>query len=602
MLRLLAAFVTGLWLSAAAAQDDTVVVTATRFPQARSQTLQPVTIITAEDIAASGQQTLLDVLQALGGVEVAANGGFGQPSAIFMRGANPGHTLILVDGMRISSATAGTTAVEHIPLAQIERIEVVPGEMSSLYGSDAVGGVIQIFTKGGRDAPAASASAGAGTYSTYALSGGLHRALGETQLSVNAGYFDTAGFDATKPSIPFGQHNPDRDPYRNSSVSAKLSHAPSDLHELGATVFQSEGTTHFDSGASTDDVNRQTLSAYSLYSRNQLTGIWKSLVRLAEGTDDSTVSGSAPGFFTTRQPQLTWQNDIGIGAGTAVVGLEYMTQHVASDTAYNQTYRSIRSAFAGYAGHHGAHSWQLNLRQDDNSQFGNHGTGLAGYAYSVTTALRVRASTGTAFKAPTFNDLYFPGFSNPNLQPERSRSREAGISYEQGGQRFSATYFDNRISDLIVFVVTDPATFAGTPENVDRARIRGTELAYQAFGGPWQLRAKATFQNPVDEASGDLLPRRARQFGSLAVQNARGPWKLGGELVASGARFDRPGEDPAARMHGYALLNLTAAYSVNRSMVLRARWNNVFDREYELVQNFNTPGSNLFVALQYQTP
>ena len=596
MLRLLAGFLAGFWLAVAAAQEDAVVVTATRFPQARSQTLQPVTLITAEDIAASGQQTLLDVLQALGGVEVAANGGFGQPSSVFMRGANPGHTLILVDGMRISSATAGTTAVENIPLAQIERIEVVPGEMSSLYGSDAVGGVIQIFTKGGKDTPAGAASVGAGTYGTYSASGSLRRALGDTQLSVNAAYFDTAGFDATRPSLPFAQHNPDRDPYRNASVSAKLAHSVSDLHELGATAFQSQGTTHFDAGPSTDDVNRQTLSAYSVYSRNQVTGIWKSLVRLGESTDDSTLSGTFPGFFTTRQPQLTWQNDIGIGPGTAIAGLEYVTQHVASDTPYNQTYRSIRSAFAGYAGHLGPHSWQVNLRQDDNSQFGNHGSGLFGYAYSITTALRLRASTGTAFKAPTFNDLYFPGFSNPGLRPERSRSREAGLNYERAGQRFSATYFDNRISDLIVL---DPAF---TPQNLAGARIRGTELAYQAFAGPWQWRARATFQDPIDETTGTLLPRRARQFGSLAVQHARGPWKLGGEILASGARFDTAGEDPATRMHGYALLNLTAAYAINRSTTVRARWNNVFDRDYELAQNFNTAGSNVFVALQYQTP
>jgi vitamin B12 transporter len=140
------------------------------------------------------------------------------------------------------------------------------------------------------------------------------------------------------------------------------------------------------------------------------------------------------------------------------------------------------------------------------------------------------------------------------------------------------------------------------PENVNRARIKGTELAYHAFAGAWQLRAQATFQDPLDEATGKLLPRRAREYGSVSVQNAAGPWKLGAEVVASSARFDTPGEDPAARMHGYALLNLTASYALNRAWLLRARWNNVFDREYELVQNFNTPGSNLFVALQYQTP
>src|SRR5713226_6753509 len=204
--------------------EDAVVVTATRFPQARSQTLQPVNIITAEDIARSGQQTLVEVLQTLGGVEIASNGGFGQTSSVFMRGANSNQTLVLVDGMRINSATAGTTAFENIPLNQIERIEVVPGQLSSLYGSDAIGGVIQIFTKSGKDAPATYATAGVGTYNTRSVSGGINRTLNNTDFSLNLGYFETDGFDATKSTIPFGQHNPDRDGYRNASISAKIAH------------------------------------------------------------------------------------------------------------------------------------------------------------------------------------------------------------------------------------------------------------------------------------------------------------------------------------------------------------------------------------------
>ena len=204
MLRFIAGVIAGSLVCFCYAQDDAVVVTATRFPQPRSQTLQPVTVITAQDIAQSGQQTLVEVLQALGGVETVNNGGFGQPSGVFMRGANIGHTLVLIDGMRLSSATAGTTALENIPLAQIERIEVVPGQLSSLYGSDAIGGVIQVFTKGGKDAPATSASAGAGSYGTSNAGAGIRRTLGATDLSVNVGYFDTKGFDATKPSIPFG--------------------------------------------------------------------------------------------------------------------------------------------------------------------------------------------------------------------------------------------------------------------------------------------------------------------------------------------------------------------------------------------------------------
>lgn len=591
-------------LSLAQSSEDAVIVTATRLPQAQSQTLQPVRIITAEDIARGDQQTLVEVLQTLGGAEIASNGGFGQPSSVFMRGANSSHTLILVDGMRIGSATLGTTALENIPISQIERIEVVPGQLSSLYGSDAIGGVIQIFTRSGKYAPATSVTTGAGTYGTSRVSGGVNRTVGNTDFSLNLGHLESKGFDATKPTVPFGQHNPDRDGYRNTNGSGKIAHRLDARNELGLTVFQSDGRTHFDSGPTTDDLNHQTLSAFSLYSSNQITDSWQSLVRSGESRDKSTTTGAYPSFFGTRQPQFIWQNNIKLGPGTAIAGAEYLAQHVSSDSTFAQNRRTIKSAFAGYVGTYEKHDWQTNIRRDDNSQFGNHTTGLLGYAYRLTSELRLRVGAGTAFKAPTFNDLYaidptFFFIPNPDLRPERSRSKEAGLNYQVGANRFSATYFENRISDLVV-LVTDPVTFVSTPQNLNRARIKGTELGYQGFFGGLQANAQLTRQDPVDEETGKMLPRRARQYGSVAVGNAAGRWRFGVEVTASGARFDSADEDPAKKMHGYALLNLTASYALARDWSVRARWNNVFDRDYELALHFNTPGSNVFMALQYQ--
>src|SRR3989449_5147648 len=343
-------------------QDEAVVVTASRLPQPRSETLQPVTIITAEDIAKAAQQTLVEVLQALGGVEIASNGGFGQPSSVFMRGANSGHTLVLVDGMRIGSATLGTTALENIPLSQIERIEVVPGELSSLYGSDAIGGVIQIFTKSGKYAPATSVTAGVGTYGSGSVSGGVNRTVGNTDFSLNFGYLETRGFDATKPGA-FG-HAPDRDGYRNENFSGKIAHHLDARNELGLTVFQSDGRTHLDNDPTIDAVNHQTLSVFSLYSSNQITRSWQSLVRAGESQDKSTTTGAFPNFFETRQPQFTWQNDIKLGPGTAITGAEYLEQHVTSDSVFAQNHRTIKSAFAGYVGTREKHDWQANIRRD----------------------------------------------------------------------------------------------------------------------------------------------------------------------------------------------------------------------------------------------
>ena len=584
-------------------QEDAVVVTASRLPQPRSQTLQPVAIITSEDIARAGQQTLVEVLQALGGVEIASNGGAGQPSSVFIRGANSGHTLVLVDGMRIGSATAGTTALENIPLNQIERIEVVPGELSSLYGSDAVGGVIQIFTKSSRYVPSVNVAAGGGTYGTSSVTAGVGRAIGDADFSLNIGYFGSDGFDATKPGA-FG-HDPDKDGYRNQNFSGRLAYHLDARNELGLTVFQSDGHTHFDNDPTTDAVNHQTLSAFSVYSSNQITDIWKSLLRAGQGQDKSTTTGVFPSVFGTRQPQYTWQNDIKLGPGTAIAGAEYLVQDVTSDSTFAQNQRTIKSVFGGYLGTYEKHDWQANIRNDDNSQFGSHTTGLFGYAYRPTDELRLRVGAGTAFKAPTFDDLYLidpSGFfiPNPNLRPETSHSKEAGLSYQAGAHRFSATYFDNHISDLVVFV-SDPVTFVGTVQNLDSARIKGVELGYQGSFAGYRANLSVTLQDPIDEATGTMLPRRAKEFGSLSLSKTSADWTLGAEVVASSARFDQPDEAEGTRMHGYGLLNLTASYAIDREWSVRARWNNVFNREYELAQNFNTPGSNVFVAVQYQS-
>jgi vitamin B12 transporter len=582
---------------------DEVVVTATRIPQKLSESNQHVTVITAQEIASGGYSSLADILQARGGVEITNSGGRGQPSAVFIRGAEARHTLVLIDGLRIGSATAGGTAFEHLPLNQIDRIEIVPGAMSSLYGSDAIGGVIQIFTR--KEGSGNSAKIGAGSYGTREASAAFGRRMNDTEFSLGVGIVESRGFDATKPNTPFGQHNSDSDGYRNRNFSARLAHALGGGDEVGLTAFHSEGAAHFDAGTATDDVNRQTLSAFSIYGRKHVASNWTSTLRLGSTRDHSSTVGAFPGFFQTGQRQAVWQNDVNIALGTLTGGIEYLGQQVKSDTVFKQTERTVKSVFGGYRGTFGAHHLQFNARHDETSQFGAHDTGLLGYSYRLTQALKIRAAGGTAFRAPTFNDLYFPDqapffFSNPNLRPERSRSREIGVDYEAGRQRLALTVFEQKIADLIT-IVTDPATFVSTTQNLDRVRIQGVEIAYQGVIDGWQTRADITLQDPKDEATGAQLRRRAREHGTFAAKKTFGPWALGAEVVAAGNRFDSTTEAPNSRMHGYALINLTAGYALTRDWSVNARWNNIFDREYELVQFFNTPGSNFFVWASFQS-
>lgn len=581
---------------------EEVVVTATRVPQRLSQSNQHVTVITAAEIAAGGYQSVAEVLRSRGGVEITMSGGPGQPSAAFIRGAEPRHTLVLIDGLRAGSATAGGTALEHIPPGQVERIEIVPGPMSSVYGPDAIGGVIQIFT---RRAAGASARLEAGSFGTRGLSGAWGRRIGTTEVSLSAGALESAGFDAGRPTLPFGQHHPDADPYRNHSLSARVDHDLGAGRAVGFTAFYANGRTDFDAGPATHDVNDQSLGSYAVYGRARVAAGWTSWLRAGNSRDSSVTAGAFPNVFRTDQRQATWQNEFAVPGGLLVGGVEYLDQRVRSDVAFKQASREIASAFAGYRGDHEGHALQLSARRDDNSQFGARTTGSLGYSYRLAPAWRVRAGAGTAFKAPTFNDLYFPDqppffFSNPGLRPERSRSREAGFDYETARQRLAVTAFQTRIADLIT-VFTDPTTFVSTTQNIGRARIEGLEAAYHGRLGEWLGRAQLTLQDPRDEDTGAQLRRRAKRHGVIGAERRRGAWRHGAELVASGGRYDSTTAAPGTRLHGYGIVNLIAGYALARDWTLNARWNNVFDRDYELVQFFNTPGSSLFVWLEWRS-
>jgi vitamin B12 transporter len=577
------------------AKVDPVVVTATRTPEPLSSVIQPIELITEPEIQQAGQDTLTGLLQTLANVEISANGGFGQTSGVFMRGSNSSHTLVLIDGIRVNNAAGGTAPFENMPTPQFARIELVPGPFSGLYGSDALGGVIQMFTHRWPDAPSLSGAAGYGTYDTSNVYGGVSAGSLDTGFTVNAGYFQSRGFSATNASEPFGSFNPDNDGYRNSNVSGSIVHRFAPDQELGVTAFYTQGHTQFDNGPTTDDTNDEAIGVYSIYSRNRLTSWWQSLVRVGLSQDDSVIQGASPGQLRSDQTQATWQNDFATSIGTFIAGLDYLQQTVGGTTAFSVNGREIYSVFGGYSGQIGRNTLYGSVRSDDNSQFGNHVTGALGYAFALTPELRLRASGGNAFHAPTFNDLYFPGFGNPDLQPEKGTSWEVGADYRVGAQRLSATYFDNHITELIVF---DAATFQ--PMNVSAATIQGLELAYDGVVGGFELRARLTFQDPVNDNTGDQLPRRAKIFGNGGIARSFGRFNVGAEVVGASYRFDSLDESPDSRLGGYARFNLVASYKISRDWRVDLRWNNVFNKSYELAKGFNTPGSNVFVWAKYE--
>ncbi len=582
-------------------QDDAIVVTASRSEQRVRDAIPHTTVITAQEIRDSGAVDLPTLLRREAGLEVSQNGGVGTTSSTFLRGAGTNQVLVLVDGVRVSSLTTGGTQIDQLMLDQIERVEIVRGNVSSLYGSGAIGGVIQVFTRQGRGAPRGSVDIGAGGEGTRRLRADYSGEIGATRFSLNISRFDTDGFSSLRSTSSLTA-NPDRDGYRNESISGGLSHRFAAGHEAGIRVLSSRGKVEFDN-AFADRITdrhegRTQVESVLAYTNNQLASRWLSKLAFSGGTDrfDDATNGVTTSWTRTRNSQLTWQNEVLLAPEhTLMLGLEALRQGVASTTAYVRTGRDVDALLLGYRGRVGRHALQLNLRSEDYSDFGRANTHFAGYGYDLGERWRIVASGSRAFRAPTFNELFYPDYGNANLRPERSRSVEAGLQYASGPHLARAVAFRSRITDLIN---SSPVV------NLNLAEIDGMEFSYRGSAAGFDLRASLTLHDPVQIAAGvgSQLIRRAKSFGSLAVGRSFGPWRLGAEILASEKRFDNHiTAYPSRReqLAGYEVVNLTAAYRLGASTSIQVRLDNVFDADYELTQGYNTQGRKLTATLRH---
>ncbi len=599
--KLFAALLCAVSSIAYAASDslDEVVVTAARSEQSIGQTLLDTSVISQHDIAASGAADVSALLRNLAGVEVMQTGGIGSQSSLFLRGTNSTHTLVLLDGVRIGSATSGATALDQLMLDQIERIEVVRGNVSSLYGSEAIGGVVQIFTKRGKGEPKATVGAGYGTHATRRAIASFGGEVNDANFHLGVSKFATDGVSAINTALS-PSANPDADGYDNTSLSARAGYAFNAAHRVEVSVFRSLGKVQTDNawGLPTDlDESEATLSKWSLAAGNQLTEEWKSQLTLAQGEDDlvSRSNGTQTSAFKTVSDQLAWQNTLNVGEqGVALLGAERVKQKVSSNTAFTADARSTNSLLAGYTADYGVHQVQVNVRQDRYSDFGTANTGLLGYGLRATEGLRITASASSAFKAPTFNDMYYPlswGYQgNPNLKPERARNLELGAHYRQDGQHLDGVLFQNRIRDLIV--INGSWT---TMENLDEAIIEGMELVYGIKRDALEIENALTLQSPRNARTGTQLPRRAQTLNTLTVARRFQDGRVGFEWRSSGARTD--GFNSLA---AYDVINLSAQWQFAPHLELTARVDNLLDQDYMLAHGYNTLGRTVWVGLNYR--
>jgi len=578
---------------------DPVVVTAARSPQSIADLVADVTVIGPDEIARSGADSLAALLSRQPGIEIVNNGGPGATTGVFIRGANRGQTVVLLDGLRIGSSTVGAASFEAIPLDQIERIEILRGPASSLYGADAIGGVIQIFTRRGGSSLAANASVGYGSYATATGAAGVSGTSGPFRYSLQVGGRRSDGFNAVANPANFSW-NPDRDGYEaaNATVSASFDWAKDQT--LGARYFRNRLDNRFDASTGHDDRTVTVLDAWQVESRNRLTPAWSWTIVAGRTGDDSKSSTEYGEYdYRTRDTQYRWQHDIVLPAGDLSLAFERREERLTDNAGFAVTSRDTDSAIAVYRLSSGPQALQLNVRHDDSSQFGARTTGTLAWGWRFAPGWRVTASGGTAYKAPTFNDLYFPGYSNPDLDEETARSIEAGLAWsgEAGGARIDAraTGWINRVRSMIVFMCD--ASYVCAPQNVDRATLEGVTLTADAASGETTIKASLTLQSPTDDATGNLLPRRARTYGSLSALHRIGPVLLSAELSASSKRYDDAANTRA--MAGYAIVNLYAEWATGHGVTLFVRGDNVLDRDYELAADYATGGAQVFAGVRW---
>lgn len=580
--------------------DQTVVVTATRVPQAAANLVTDVSVIGPQQLRGVVQGSLAQQLDQLAGIETTVNGGPGAATGVFIRGASSNQTLTLIEGFRIGSATLGSTSFQGLPATRFGRVEVLRGPASGLYGADAIGGVVQLFLPRGAGPFGAFADLGAGTQGTRAANAGVQGQAGAFDYAVSVGHARSDGFSATKPGN-FSYH-PDRDGYERSNASANLNFALAPGHELGLVAFSDRLRSEFDDGANfANAINKLQSQLVGLRSSHQLGQAVRLRLRAGDTVDRLESISRFPGAFRTKQRQLAADTEWTIHPSAVLgVGYERLEQQVESSSfaAPERTTDSLRASLFVNAA---AHIVQLSARHDDSSQYGGRTTGSLAYGYRLTRTLRLGGGVSTGFRAPSFNDLYFPGFGRTAIRPETARNAELGAYWDSVTTRARAVVYRNQVRDLIVFAPScpdpSPQFRSGCADNVNRARLEGISLELTHRIDTTRLHAALDFQRPRDETLDKRLPRRAARHAAFAVDQTIGQAMVGVEWLVSGERYDDAAN--RRRLGGFGVLNLRAEAPLTRELSVFARANNIFDKDYETASLFATPGANVFVGLRY---
>ncbi|MFN0184840.1 MAG: TonB-dependent receptor domain-containing protein [Aquabacterium sp.] len=577
---------------------DSVVVTGTRTPQRVDRALAEVTVIERAQIEAAAGRTLSELLGAEPGVQFWSNGGLGKSASVSLRGLEARHTLLLVDGVRLGSATLGTPSWDNVPLDAIERIEIVRGPLSGLYGSDAVAGVVQIFTRRGQAGFRPDASATLGSRGYGELATGARFGSGVVDGHLRLQHRRTSGFSATNAREPFGSFNPDDDGFRQTSISGRLGLRVG-TWRAELALLRAEGLNHYDDGPGADARAELRNDVVSAQLAGPLAAGWRTALRLARSTDELDTLASPSVFASlgtigTTQRQLSWEHQVDTALGQALLLAERIEQAVERPgDPFAVSDRTINGIGLGLNGEAGAHGWQASLRRDRNSQFGNQTTGSLAYGLQLAPGLRGTASFGTSFNAPSFNQLYFPNFGNPLLQPEKGRHREIGLRWSTGVHEVRAAAFSSFIRGYI--------TPGANPTNVD-ADVTGLTLSVRTEWQGWRLHGSGELleprnRNPNNVNFGRQLPRRATETLRLGAERRMGAWTYAVSMLHSGPRFENASN--TIELPGYTVWDLRADWALAPDWTLGLKLHNLAGRRYETTLGYNQPGREAYLTLRW---
>ncbi len=583
-----------------------ITVTANKFEQSITDVLASVTVIERSDIETSNVRDLPSLLATQVGFQINSNGGFGQNSGVSLRGSSSRHTLILVDGIRTGSATLGYTSISNIPLNSIERIEIVKGSRAAVYGSDALAGVINIITRK-EQLLTLNATFGSDAYQNYQVAGTA--VVDAVTASFNAGFEKTDGFDVLQGVAP------DEDGYENKNIGFNIQYADELLGELTAKGQYSEGYAQYDSAFSpvTSTVENNEFENYQLAFgweksfTDQQHSVDIALSR--DGSENARVDytgGTVVDVFDTKRSQIDYNALYIVNAEFDInSGLNWYKDDISGTSGdYAQNSREV---FAGYiGGYYDNEQFLANLavRYDDDQYFGDETTYTAAIGYHLHENATFRVSQSTGFKAPTFNDLYYPMSGNPDLVPEKSVNQELGLSLDFSQAKVDISIFRNDIENLIAWAPNAAGDWQ--PANINEARHEGVEFSFANEILGFDNQFNFTYLDAENKETGTAQTYVSPRTVNWSVTKQWGDFDAGFEMQY---RSDRQGK--VTQLSSYTLWNLAANYQLSQSVSLSLRVENLFDKQYNAVDSsidstsgevfyYNTADRRFFVGASYR--